>query len=678
MPLLSLSHVTAHYGGPILFRDITLDVEKGQKIGVIGQNGTGKSTLLRMLGGMQEPQDGSVIRQRGLRIAFQAQELDLPPESTVWSQMEAVFADDLNRAKKLAGLEAKLAEAGASTDSKLLDEYGRLQAEHEAAGGWLVKQRISSVLTGLGLPESAWHQPIRLFSGGERNVIGLARIILLNPDVMLLDEPSNHLDLDGVEWFIRFIRQTDAAVVMVSHNRHMLDACVDSIWEVRQRKVSVWAGNYSDFMRQKEEALALQERQYKNQQRLIRRLEFQIRRLKDFAKAYDDPGQAKRAKVMERRIEQMDKVEKVNRNDRRFHATLGGTDRHGRIALTISGLTFGYPIGGEVSDSTGDHMTDEGAHRPSSTPLRLIFDDASIDIEQGERVALVGPNGSGKTTLFKLILEEANWENPVLRLGKSCQIGEYRQFHEEALDSGKSLLDWACETTGLLRQPASELLHRFLFSRDDLDRPIATLSGGEKSRLQLAKLVHQKVNFLMLDEPTNHLDIQACEQLEEMLEEFDGTLLVISHDRYFLDRLVTRVVEVKERGLVTFDGPFALWWEERQAEAKAGRAATLQLHSQREAEAQSAESAREEHERRKAAAREREQMKKRLRSLESKITQMEARKADSEAKLAAAYAEGGDPKKAESLAREHADLQRQLTEAYAEWERIGATIEAGG
>jgi len=658
MALISISHVTAHYGGPILFRDITLDVERGQKIGVIGQNGTGKSTMLRMLAGMQEPQTGQVIRQRGIRVAFQAQELNTPPGATAWTEMESVFATDLARARKLAAMEHEMAAGNEGANSpKLLEEYGRLQHEHEVAGGYRVQQRIESVLSGLGLPRQSWHQPIDSFSGGERNVIGLARIILLDPDVMLLDEPSNHLDLDGVEWFIRFIRQTEAAVVMVSHNRHMLDACANHIWEVHHRKVDVWTGNYTDFVQQKEDALELQERQYKNQQRLIRRLEFQIRRLKDFAKAYDDPGQAKRAKAMEKRIETMDKVEKVNRSELRFHASLGGGGRHGRIALQVKDFSFSYP----AADGVG--------------PPRVIFDRANLEMEFGERVALVGPNGSGKSTLFKQLLTVAGWENETLRLGKSCHVGEYKQFHSEALEEGLSVIDWACFATGLLMQPASELMHRFLFTREDLDRPIATLSGGEKSRLQLARLVHQKVNFLLLDEPTNHLDIQACEQLEEMLQDFEGTLLVISHDRYFLDKLVNRVVEVADRKLQPFEGTFAEWWDARSSRAKEGRGQTLQLHAQRDADAAARADSLNDHERRKQQAREREQARRRLRTVEQRIAQLEEKKLALEGDMEGAYS-SGESQEALRLTKLHAEMGRELDGAYKEWESLVALVDS--
>ena len=672
MALVSLSHVSKHFGGPLLLNDITLDIEPGIKVGIIGQNGTGKSTLLNIIAGQLEPTEGSVFRQRGCTLAYQAQELRYTPGSTVFDEMRRVFAADFARELRLGQLEQALAEG----KTEVLPEYERLQHEHHARQAYDLDRRIEAVLSGLGLPHAAFNQRIDSFSGGERNIIGLARIVLMQPQVMLLDEPSNHLDMDGIEWFIEFVRKSDAAVIMVSHNRHLLDACVSEIWQLRQKRVTRWAGNYTDFVRQKEEADALQERHYHSQQRLIKRLEFQARRLKDMARAYDDPGQAKRAKALEMRIEQMDKVEKVNRNENRFKASFAGGDRHGRIALAIKDFSFAFeakPTAAETPD-TGVQVPVSEFQSPNRQ-ARTIFEHANLDIEYGERVALVGPNGSGKTTLFREILKKASWENETLRLGKSARLGDYSQLHD-VLDHNASLIDWTMAATGLIQQPASELLHRFLFKRDDLERPIATLSGGEKSRLQLARLVHAKVNFLMLDEPTNHLDIQACEQLEEMLDEFEGTLLIISHDRYFLDKLVTRVVEVKERKLESFEGSFAAWWETRHREAQERKRGALQLHSQREAAETGKTAGAVEREEKKSRQREMHKMRTQLRALEEKIAKLEARQKELSSELEAAFTgKGAGAPDALILSRDFEQLGSEIKSLYAQWEELAAAIE---
>lgn len=651
MPLVSLLRVSHHFGGPPILEDVSLDIEPGAKIGVIGQNGAGKSTILRLIAGDLEPASGEVVRQRGLRLAYQAQELIRPDDATVRTEMLDLFREEFRRDRRMRELETLLAEGGEQGEN--LREYERLQELHRLAGGFDVERRIESVLTGLGLPESAWDQPINQFSGGEKNIIGLARVLLADPDLILLDEPSNHLDLDGIDWFIRWLRSSKATVVMVSHNRHLLDLTADSIWEVRKGRIAIWTGNFTDYQEQKAEALDLQERQYRNQQRLIRRLEFQARRLKDMARAYDDPGQAKRAKAMERRMEQMEKVERPDRTERRFHAAISAGSRHGEIALSVKDWSFSY----------GD---------------RILFESASLELTFGQRACLVGPNGSGKTTLFREILKHGSFHHPCLRLGASVKAGDYSQIHHEAMDLSVTLIDWLMDRTGLLLTPAANLLHRFLFTRDDLGREIGTLSGGEKSRVQLARLVHEKVNFLMLDEPTNHLDLESCEELERMLEDYEGTLLVISHDQYFLDRLVDVVVEVKDRKLVRHLHTFSEWWAERRRLLDAAGGGALALSSRRQIRRdRSASAVQQEREERKAGERERRRRRREVQALEDRVADLESRERDLAQALEAAYSPGGDGARGPGLAADLARVRADLESALAAWSELAARLDGG-
>ncbi|MDA1194930.1 MAG: ABC-F family ATP-binding cassette domain-containing protein [Planctomycetota bacterium] len=647
MPLLAANGVRMHFGGPLLLDGVHVEVEPGARIGLIGRNGTGKSTLLRLLRGDLEPSEGSIVVQPGVRIAYQAQELTWDPGRTVHQEMRAVFAEATTRERQLRALEHEIAtSAGTQDHDHRLREYARLQMEQEQAGIYDLDRRIESVLSSLGLPEEAWHQPMDGFSGGERNVIGLARALLTDPDVLLLDEPSNHLDMEGVEWFIDFVRKAKPAILMVSHNRHLLDAVCKEIWELRRSRVVVWNGNYSEFQQQKEEALARQERQFKAQQRLIARIEFQARRLKDMANAYDDPGQAKRAKAMLRRVEQMDKIERPDTHEKTFGAAIRGSGRHGRIALSIS----------DFHCSIGE---------------RVLFAGANLEVEYGDRICLVGPNGSGKSTLLHAILDHGGWENPTLRLGKSVKVGDYRQLREE-LDPKQTLEDWALNTTRKPRGEALELLHRFLFTREDMDRAIGTLSGGEKSRLQLARLVHEQVNFLMLDEPTNHLDIQACEQLEEMLLEFQGTLLVVSHDRYFLDRLVDRVVEVKDGVLIDHPMRFAPWWQQRVDAGEFGRRTAL---SDRRGEAEGKQAQREAFADEREKRRESNRLRNRYRDIEERIALLEERVTAYEKRLESAYAPGSDPAVAADLLAQVRTDRAELEALYEEWATVASALE---
>ncbi|MCR4318484.1 MAG: ATP-binding cassette domain-containing protein [Planctomycetes bacterium] len=647
MSLISLSDVGHGFLGDYLFRGVTLSVQPKARIGLIGQNGTGKSTLLKIIAGELEPSEGTVVKAKGLTLGYQHQEFHAKEGATVYSELESVFAEDVAREKRLHEIAHELESATGEREAKLLAEHSRLSSEHEARGAFDIERRITSVLTRLGIPEDYYHQPISNYSGGERNVIGLAKTLLVAPGVILLDEPTNHLDMSGIEWFIRFIREIRSAVLMVSHSRHLLDVCCTEIWELTGRRIRRYVGNYTDFVQQKEERIALETRIYKNQQRTIERIMFQARRLMDMANAYDDPAQAKRAKSMLKRIERMDVIEKPADSEQRFHAHLSKTKERGNVALEFSGFSFAY---GE----------------------RVLLDDVALSIGVGDRVALVGPNGSGKTTLFREILARAGADDR-FKLGASAKIGEYKQFHDEAVDGSMKLLWWLVGETKLSESEAADVLHRFLFSREDLTREISTLSGGEKSRLQLARLVSIGVNFLFLDEPTNHLDIQAAEQLEEMLADFGGTIFVISHDRYFLDKIARRVVEIRNRKLVTFEGPFAEWWA--QNEGGISRRTAIELESQKNADASRREEFRRERDERKERDSRLRALRKELLKTETSIDALEKEKSRLSKELEERFIRGETPQDAKPVTDAFEAVSAKLRAAYETWERINFDLE---
>ncbi|MEK7482814.1 MAG: ABC-F family ATP-binding cassette domain-containing protein [Planctomycetota bacterium] len=541
MSLVRMQELVLQFGDVTILDKLNLAINENAKIGLIGDNGTGKSTLLKVLSQKIPHTTGNLIIQPRIRVAYLAQELETTETRTVYEEILSAFDGIKALEPQLRKIEEQLSQEQLSSEErqKLAHHYDEIQETFRIQGGYEIEERVKEVLSRLKLPASSWDQPLRTFSGGEKNLIGIAKILVLKPHIFLFDEPTNHLDAQGIDWFTEFLQNEVPTFILVSHNRYLLDQCVQEIWELKKGKIKTYTGNYSAYRQKKAEDLALQERLYKTQQATIERLEFQARRLKDMASAYNDPGQAKRAKALERRAERMDVVEKPETDQKRIGLRLNSQDRHGVIALDVKDYSI--------------HIGD-----------RTLLDRVHFQIQYQERVCLAGPNGSGKTSLFHAIINEGSWEHPSLRIGKSAHVGYYSQMHD-TLNPELSLVENVRNLGGVMLNEAKNLLFRFLFHIDDLDRKVSTLSGGEKSRVQLATIMGQGVNLLLLDEPTNHLDIQSCEIIEKVLEEFEGTLFIISHDRYFLNKIVQRVLSIEPNGKIKdYLLPFQEYWDLQQ------------------------------------------------------------------------------------------------------------------
>jgi ATP-binding cassette subfamily F protein 3 len=564
MSYIRINSLAMEFGGQSIFQDVTAQVVKGAHIGLVGPNGVGKTTLFRILIGELEASRGHVAKLPGLRIGYLPQQPSYPPGQTVLQAVLAGMDEVLElegeierHAEALAnsGLSSKLAEAGIELDvsedfgitaeevrgdshrrtMRIAARYADLLDRHAALGGGFALGKVKETLAGLGVAERLWEQPMETLSGGERNIVALARILVGDYDMILLDEPGNHLDFAGLEWIENFLAASKLAFIVISHNRYLLDQVCTEIWELERGRLEKFTGNYSDYRAEKLTRRLKQESAYQRQQQQIARLEFQIQRLKAWGSVYDNPGLSKKAKVFERRIEKMDKVERPQAERRKMKFRFGGSGPRGTIAIEARGYR-------KVFD---DGMT--------------LLDKVDFLIAQGERVAFVGRNGAGKSSLLKDVVKDGHWENPSLRVGKSVSPGYFSQLGEN-LNMRATILDEAQRLTGLSPGAASELLHRFLFTRDDLEKTVGVLSGGEKARLQLAALIVSGVDMLLLDEPTNHLDIDSREAVEDALEEFAGTMVVISHDRYFLDKLADRVLFFEPPQVRPFDGNFTEFW----------------------------------------------------------------------------------------------------------------------
>jgi len=527
----------AHASHPV-FADLTCEVHDDRVAGLIGPNGCGKTTLLRVFAGEIAPSEGTVSRRSELSIGYLRQDVALDPEATVY---EAARGESIELAEveaSLAQVETRLADPAVYEDEaalqRALAEQEEILDRFDRLGGPGFDARVRSVLHALGFRDGDLHRKIGILSGGQRKLVGIAAQAVRRPDLLLLDEPDNHLDLDGKRHLERFLRDYAGGVVLVSHDRYLLDLVVDEILELEGGILQRFAGNYSEYAIEKEELRAQQEHRYADQQKEIRRLEQSAKRLMTWGVAYDNVKFVKRAQAIEKRIERMEKEDRPHvekRMNLRLHGWRGSTK-----VLAAKDLTMTYPY-------------------PNGDPNRVLR-GLDLLVRHGERVGLVGPNGAGKSVLFRLILGEESPTSGSVVVGPSIKIGYYAQQHE-TLDPARTLIETLRYAAGISEDRAMQTLMRFAFTYDQARRPAGDLSGGERSRLQLALIVHSGANFLLLDEPTNNLDIASAEILEEALDDLEGSVLAISHDRYFLDRVVDRIVELDEGVLAEFSGGYS-------------------------------------------------------------------------------------------------------------------------
>lgn len=532
---ISISNASLILGAKAIFRKLNWEIQHDQRIGLIGPNGAGKSSLLKLITGEHNPEPGgSVVRARGVTVGYLSQHPELDLAQTA---LQSALDGNPRLAQVLAELDAVEARLGlpavyenSSVLEKTLSVQEKLLEEYASLGGDGYPLRVRNLLLGLGLPESDLDKPLGVLSGGQKKLVGLARLLLLGPSVLLLDEPDNHLDLPGKAYLEKLIREYPGAVVIVSHDRYLLDAVVTHIAEIEDGKISTFTGDYSSYMLDKEERLARQEELFHVQQREIGRIEASIKRLALWGKIYDNEKFAQRAKAMQNRLDKMDKIDKPLTERRRMDLKLSGWRGSNKVLDLL-------------------------ALRKSFGPRRIL---SGVDetLWHGERVGLIGPNGSGKSVLLRLILGREAPDAGEIRIGPSVKIGYYAQEHE-TLDFDQTLIDAVRYAGNMSEARAVAFLLGYLFTYQQAQQKIGELSGGERSRLQLALLVLSGANFLLLDEPTNNLDIASAEVLENALAEFVGTVLVISHDRYFLDRTVDRILTIEDGQLVGHLGGYS-------------------------------------------------------------------------------------------------------------------------
>ncbi|RME82286.1 MAG: ABC transporter ATP-binding protein [Caldilineae bacterium] len=565
MSLLTTRHLGMSFGPLDVFAGVNCVVSEGDRIGLVGPNGEGKTTLLRILAGDLAPSEGAVHRRRGLRIGYLPQ---IPPpagDKTLWEDLLDVFADLRREEAQLRELEMQMADPSRSRE--IMERYADRQHAFELKGGYEYPLRIRQTLTGLGFRPEQFDMPLARLSGGQRTRALLARLLLERPDLLLLDEPTNHLDLKAVEWLENTLLGWQGAMIIVAHDRYFLDRVATRIWELAWGELTPYRGNYSHYVEQREQRLERLQKEYEAQQAFIAKEEEFIRR--------NLAGQrTKQAQGRRTRLQRMLARQRITAPRRRRTMRLQWQSRlrSGTLVLATSGLAVGYRArGGEPrrEERSGGYVyRAEAPPRPEDT---LLFKADDVILKRGERVAVIGPNGAGKTTFVKTLLGEIPPLSGELRVGASVRIGYLAQVHT-GFDPGASVLDtFMAADPRLTVAQARHILAQFLFVGEDVFKPVEVLSGGQRSRLALAVLSRRNANFLVLDEPTNHLDIESQEVLEAMLADFNGTVLLVSHDRYLIDAIATQVWAIEEGRMRAYEGNYTAYVKAREEEKLAAR-----------------------------------------------------------------------------------------------------------
>ncbi|HEY0733336.1 MAG TPA: ABC-F family ATP-binding cassette domain-containing protein [Herpetosiphonaceae bacterium] len=544
MTIISLQGLTKSFGGRPILEPLSWSIDAEARIGLVGANGTGKSTLLRMMAGLETVDGGSIVRRRGLRVAYLAQEV-AGTDSGVLATVLSSRADLAALEAALASVEAELAAPEVAYDSDLLtrvlDKQAALLERFEELGGPRIHNEAVAHLRAVGIADDDFEMPTRFLSGGQRKLIALAGCLLQQPDLLLLDEPDTHLDLAHKAQLESLIRTFDGAVVIVSHDRYLLDETVTTIVELENRSLQVWEGNYSAYAVAKEIALLRQQELYVAQQKEIARLEAAIARFKLWASIVVNERHIKQARNKQRQIDRMDKVDRPVLERKRMGLHFHTAQRGGQKALELRDVTMAF----------GDDLILLG--------LKHTF-------WRGERVGIVGANGSGKTVLGRLLTGQLTPTDGEIWRGPSIEIGYYAQGHE-TLDMQATLVETIRSVKPMYEEQAVGFLGKFLFPYQMVQQPVRSLSGGERSRLQLARLMLSGANCLVLDEPTNHLDIASAEVLEGALADYTGTVITISHDRYFLDRIADRTVEIVDGDITLYEGGYSAYLEQKARKA---------------------------------------------------------------------------------------------------------------
>ena len=633
MIILQANKIERSFAGEVLFDNITLQVDERDRIALVGKNGAGKSTLLKILVGEEEPTSGEINKKKDISLSYLAQDSRFESENTIYDEMLHVF-DDLRRTEKqLRQMELEMGEKSGEDLNKLMSDYDRLSENFRQAGGFTYEADIRAILNGFKFDESMWQMKIAELSGGQNTRLALAKMLLEKPNLLVLDEPTNHLDIETIAWLENYLVNYSGALIIVSHDRYFLDKVATITLDLTKHSLDRYVGNYSRFVELREQKLATEAKNYEKQQKEIAALEDFVNR--NLVRA----STTKRAQSRRKQLEKMERLDKPEAGKKSANMTFQSEKTSGNVVLTVENVAIGYD--GEIL----------------SEPINL-------DLRKMNAVAIVGPNGIGKSTFIKSIVEQIPFIKGEKRFGANVEVGYYDQTQSK-LTASNTVLDELWNDFKLT--PEVEIRNRlgaFLFSGDDVKKSVGMLSGGEKARLLLAKLSMENNNFLILDEPTNHLDIDSKEVLENALIDFDGTLLFVSHDRYFINRVATHVLELSENGSTLYLGDYD-YYVEKKAEVEMLQAEEASTSNQAKES-----SPVNDYQAQKESQKEVRKLMRQIESLEAEIEELESQsQVISEQML-----ETNDADKLMELQAELDKISHRQEEAMLEWEELSEQV----
>lgn len=636
MIILSCNNLTKSFGVESILENISFTVNEGDKIGVIGVNGTGKTTLFKIISGIYGYDSGEIYTSKDCEIGYLEQNTNFYSDNTIFTEVLEVFSDLIKMEEDLRKMECEISDKSSETNSpdlqKLMDNYSHKLELFQNSNGYGYKSEAKGVLKGLGFNDDELEKPIKILSGGEKTRVLLAKLLLKKPTLLLLDEPTNHLDSDALEWLELFLKQYKGTVILISHDRYFLDQSVNRIFEIHNKKLKAYNGNYSYYVEKSAIDKEIERKTYEDQQKEIKKQEESIERLK----AYGREKHLKRARSKEKALSKIEVLDKPDGERKRAKIKFIPAVESGNDVLAVRDVEMSFPD-------------------------KVLFKDLNLDIYRGEKVALIGPNGAGKSTLFKIIMNELDPIQGEVKFGTNVNTAYFHQ-EQKTLNLDNTVIDEIWDANPHLTQTeVRNMLGAFLFENEDVFKRISSLSGGERARVAILKLILSQSNFLLLDEPTNHLDIDSKEVLEEALVNYTGTIFTISHDRYFLNKVVDKILVLDENGVTEYLGNYDYYIEKKRQLSEMNK----EENTETKTKTQLKEEKRKEKEQREIERRSKNKIKK----LEDDIEQTEKKIAGLDMMLCQEEIYS-NPEKSKEVNLEKSELEDKLASLYEKWEQI--------